>query len=192
MLFEGFKLIFSLTLIYCFFPRTFLEDARRNTELSPNTSRRVWIDASVQIRKISPSLKKNVHDVWKHRCQRLSDRVFHYIITHWPAGISSENMVCFPIVFGNSVFNDVSVVHMCLSIHRPRRSKWISLKKQTRWRTVFKVKLIFSQSKKPFGIFSILINNLTVIFHDFFFPKEKKRQKKGDFVDFYSSDRVCF
>ena len=89
----------------------------------------------------------------------------------------SENMDCFPIVFGNSVFNDVSVVHKCLSIHRPRRSKWISLKKQTRWRTVFKVKLIFSQSKKPFGIFSILINNLTVIFYDFF--QKKKIDKKG-------------
>ena len=93
-----------------FFPRTFLEDARRNTELSPNTSRRVWIDASVQIRKISPSLKKNVHDVWKHRCQRLSDRVFHYIIdifgdkifrsiqqsmpiTHWHTGIGKYGLL---------------------------------------------------------------------------------------------------
>ena len=110
MLFEGFKLIFSLTLIYCFFPRTFLEDARRNTKLSPNTSRRVWIDASVQIRKISPSLKKNIHDVWKHRCQSLSDKVFHYIIdifgdkffcsiqqsmliTHWHAGIGKYGLL---------------------------------------------------------------------------------------------------
>ena len=93
---------------------------------------------------------------------------------------ASENMDCFPIVFVNSVFNDVSVVHMCLSIHRPRRSKWISLKKQTRWRTVFKVKLIFSQSKKT--VWYILNSHKQSDCNlSWFFFQKKKKDKKGRF-----------